>query len=127
MSPQAQIEGPYVVGLGANNPKGHASCIVAAMEALRQAEIPLLGTVLAGFGAGGMPMNRRAVPNANPENVGYGSGCAMMLEGGIKSDFASSSCVRRSSLSKETPLPGPRPSIEARGPQTHSEHLSRPT
>ena len=33
MVPRATVHGDYVVGLGANNPKGHAACVLAAAEA----------------------------------------------------------------------------------------------
>lgn len=88
MKPEAFVEGPYVAGLGANNPKGHAACIVAAMEALRRAEVPLRGTLVAGFGAGGMPTNRRPSPLLTRNNIGHGAGCAFMLEQGVRGDFA---------------------------------------
>lgn len=88
MKPEAYVVGPYVAGLGANNPKGHAACIVAAVEAVTRAEIPLLGNLVAGFGAAGMPTNRRPVPGLPPESPGHGRGCAYMLEHGVESDFA---------------------------------------
>ena len=62
MVPHASVHGDYVVGLGANNPKGHAACVLAAIEAARRAGAPLRGAVLAGFGSGGMPINPRRVP-----------------------------------------------------------------
>lgn len=87
MVPRATVHGDYVVGLGANNPKGHGACIVAAIEAARRAGVPLRGSVLAGFGAGGMPTNRRpGAPAAR--DVGHGRGCAFMLERGFRGDFA---------------------------------------
>ena len=88
MVPRAQVHGDYVVGLGANNPKGHAACIVAAIEATRRAGVPLRGSVLAGFGAGGMPTNRRPGSASARHDVGHGRGCAFMLERGFRGDFA---------------------------------------
>jgi acetylornithine deacetylase/succinyl-diaminopimelate desuccinylase-like protein len=86
MRPRAEVHGDYVVGLGANNPKGHAACILAAVEAVRRAGLPLRGALLAGFGAGGMPTNAR--PGAARQDVGHGRGCAFMLERGFRGDFA---------------------------------------
>jgi len=88
MVPRATVHGDFVVGLGANNPKGHAACIVAAIEAVGRAGVPLRGSVLAGFGAGGMPTNRRAGAAGSREDVGHGRGCAFMLERGFRGDFA---------------------------------------
>jgi acetylornithine deacetylase/succinyl-diaminopimelate desuccinylase-like protein len=86
MVPRASVHGDYVVGLGANNPKGHAACILAAVEATCRAGAPLRGAVLAGFGSGGMPVNPR--PGAAQRDVGHGRGCAFMLEHGFRGDFA---------------------------------------
>ena len=88
MKPRAHVEGPYIVGLGANNPKGHAACVLAALEAIGRAEIPLSGTLIGGFGAGGMPTNRRPVPEVSSSSVGHGSGCALMLDHAVAADFA---------------------------------------
>jgi acetylornithine deacetylase/succinyl-diaminopimelate desuccinylase-like protein len=86
MVPRASVHGDYVVGLGANNPKGHAACVLAAVEAASRAGAPLRGAVLAGFGSGGMPTNPR--PGAGGHDVGHGRGCAFMLEHGFRGDFA---------------------------------------
>jgi succinyl-diaminopimelate desuccinylase len=67
--------GDLIVGLGAQNPKGHAACILAAAEALRAADVPLAAELLVGFGALGMPSNRR-----RPELPdGHGAGCAALV------------------------------------------------
>jgi acetylornithine deacetylase/succinyl-diaminopimelate desuccinylase-like protein len=86
MVSRASVHGDYVVGLGANNPKGHAACVLAAIEAARRAGAPLRGAVLAGFGSGGMPVNPR--PGAARRDLGHGRGCAFMLEHGFRGDFA---------------------------------------
>lgn len=86
--PVAEDRGPYVVGLGAGNPKGHAACIVGALAALHRAGVPLRGTVLAGFGAGGMPTNARPQPLGDRRNTGQGVGCSFLLEQGIWPDAA---------------------------------------
>lgn len=85
---EAAVDGDYVVGLGASNPKGHAACVMAAVEAVRAAEIPLTGDLLAGFGAGGMPTNARPGVGNPRANTGQGVGCSYLLEQGVWSDFA---------------------------------------
>jgi acetylornithine deacetylase/succinyl-diaminopimelate desuccinylase-like protein len=82
--PRAVIDGDYVIGLGAENPKGHAVSVAAAVIALARAGIPLHGDVIAGLGAGGMPVSGTA---AHPA-AGHGIGCAYMLEHGTRPDFA---------------------------------------
>ena len=86
--PRPVVEGDFVVGLGAENPKGHGACVVMAAAALARANILLRGTLLAGFGAGGMPVNRSPDPSIGRSGVAHGSGCAFMLEHGFRPDFA---------------------------------------
>lgn len=85
---RAAVDGNYVIGLGASNPKGHAACVMAAVEAIRAAEIPLTGDLLAGFGAGGMPTNARPGVGNPRLNTGQGVGCSFLLEQGVWADFA---------------------------------------
>jgi acetylornithine deacetylase/succinyl-diaminopimelate desuccinylase-like protein len=82
--PDAFVDGDYIIGLGAENPKGHAVCAAVAAAALARAKVPLRGDVIVGLGGGGMPQN--ATPQ-NPE-AGHGVGCAYMLEHGVRPDFA---------------------------------------
>lgn len=86
MRPRAQVDGDYVIGLGASNPKGHGAAIIAAVEAL--AETPLAGDVLVGLGAGGMPTNGRLTAGLTRRNAGQGAGCSFMLEQGVWADHA---------------------------------------
>lgn len=86
MRPEATVEGDYVLGLGAANPKGHGACLIAAVNAVRRAGVPLRGDVLIGLGAGGMPTNRR--PGASRYNAGQGNGCSFLLEQGVWADYA---------------------------------------
>lgn len=86
MRPEAQVDGPYVSGLGASNPKGHAACVLAAAEAIASVEVPLRGSVLIGFGAGGMPTNARRATGRR--DIGHGVGCAHMLTHGLTPDAA---------------------------------------
>lgn len=75
-----------VIGLGAENPKAYVTCVVAAAEAVKRAGVPLLGTVVIGLGAGGMPTNKRR--GGGRFNIGQGNGCSFMLEQGVRGDFA---------------------------------------
>jgi acetylornithine deacetylase/succinyl-diaminopimelate desuccinylase-like protein len=88
MRATATVEGDYVIGLGASNPKGHGACVIAAVDAVRRAGVPLRGNVRIGLGAGGMPTNKRPAPHARRYNAGQGSGCSFMLEQGCWADFA---------------------------------------
>ncbi|MGH9917531.1 MAG: deacylase, partial [Nitrososphaerales archaeon] len=88
MLPQAVDRGPWVVGLGASNPKGHAACVLAAAAAIRRAGVPLNGDVFVGLGAGGMPTNKRTVPSMTRYNAGQGNCCSFMLEQGLHTDYA---------------------------------------
>jgi acetylornithine deacetylase/succinyl-diaminopimelate desuccinylase-like protein len=86
MTTNAYVRDGDVVGMGAENPKGYAACVIAAAQALRSAGVPLRGTVWIGLGAGGMPTNRRL--KSRKFNAGQGVGCTFMLEQGVRGDFA---------------------------------------
>ncbi|AUS29976.1 MAG: peptidase dimerization domain-containing protein [Rhodococcus qingshengii] len=88
LTPHAQFDENYVIGLGASNPKGHAVCIVAAAEAIAAAGIPLRGDLVLGFGAGGMPTNARPGVGNPRRNTGQGVGCSFLLEQGVWADCA---------------------------------------
>jgi acetylornithine deacetylase/succinyl-diaminopimelate desuccinylase-like protein len=87
------VDGQYVMGLGASNPKGHAACVLVAAESLAQASahlgIGLGGDLLIGFGAGGMPTNAIDFGEGlTRHNTGHGVGCSFMLERGWYADAA---------------------------------------
>ncbi|MCF6469452.1 deacylase [Nonomuraea sp. MG754425] len=86
MRAEATCEGPYVTGLGAGNPKGHAACVLVAGEALAAAGPRLRGDLLLAFGAGGMPTN--AIDARGRANTGQGAGCSFLLERGWQADRA---------------------------------------
>ncbi|MGI5220355.1 M20 family metallopeptidase [Nocardia sp. CA-290969] len=88
MTARAVVDGDYVTGLGASNPKGHAACVLAAVEAVYAAGIPLTGDLIAAFGAGGMPTNARPGVGGTRRNTGQGAGCSFLLEQGVWADFA---------------------------------------
>jgi acetylornithine deacetylase/succinyl-diaminopimelate desuccinylase-like protein len=85
---RATEENGYVVGLGAVNPKGFATCVVMAAEVIKRAGIQLRGSLIVGLGAGGMPCNRSRTTSLPHWNIGQGTGCSFMLEQGIRGDFA---------------------------------------
>ena len=85
MRAKSWVEGDILYGLGAQNPKGHAACVLAAGEALRSSGAQLAGDLHLGFGAGGMPTNAR--PTARKDS-GHGVGCARMLRERVMPDMA---------------------------------------
>lgn len=89
MLAQARDEGPFVSGLGASNPKGHAACILVLAEALGEVKPALAGDVVVAFGAGGMPTNAVEAPGYPARaNTGQGVGCSFLLERGWHTDHA---------------------------------------
>lgn len=88
MRPEPRVEGDYVIGLGASNPKGHAACVLAAAEAIVRSGVPLSGDLLACFGAGGMPTNATRRGGDPRRHTGQGVGCSFLLEQGLWADFA---------------------------------------
>ncbi|MFD1540758.1 M20 family metallopeptidase [Nonomuraea guangzhouensis] len=102
MLAEARCEGPYVSGLGASNPKGHAACVLVVGEALAGMRPRLAGDLLIAFGAGGMPTNAidgrptsavggrptSSVGGTGRLNTGHGVGCSFLLERGWHPDYA---------------------------------------
>jgi acetylornithine deacetylase/succinyl-diaminopimelate desuccinylase-like protein len=86
MAAESSVDGDLVIGLGASNPKGHAACVLAAAEAIREADLPLTGDLVVAFGAGGMPTN--SLPGSARRNTGQGAGCSFLLEQGVWADYA---------------------------------------
>jgi acetylornithine deacetylase/succinyl-diaminopimelate desuccinylase-like protein len=86
MLPNAYIdENNNVVGLGASNPKGMVTALVAAAEAIQRVGVPLKGELLVAFCGGGMPTFQ--APGYPGMNHGMGSGVNYMLTHGITADF----------------------------------------
>ncbi|MFI7132141.1 M20 family metallopeptidase [Nonomuraea sp. NPDC050153] len=90
MRAEARCEGPYVSGLGASNPKGHAACVLVVGEALAALRPRPAGDLLVAFGAGGMPTNAidGATDGRGRANTGHGVGCSFLLERGWHPDHA---------------------------------------
>jgi len=88
LRPEPIVDGDFVVGLCAGNPKGHAACAIMAAIALARAGVPLRGDLLVGLGSGGMPVNRSPSAAVTRANVGQGNGCSYLLEQGFRPDFA---------------------------------------
>lgn len=88
--PRAVVDGERIVGLGAMNPKGHAACILAAVEAITASGVALDGDLVAAFGAGGMPTNGLADPDGvvRRRHTGHGVGCSFLIEQGVWADAA---------------------------------------
>jgi acetylornithine deacetylase/succinyl-diaminopimelate desuccinylase-like protein len=86
--PHAVVAGGRIVGLGAMNPKGHAACIIGAVEAIVASAIALDGDVVAAFGAGGMPTNPLPDGATTGRHTGHGVGCSFLLEHGVSADAA---------------------------------------
>lgn len=88
MLPEAVLDGHYVSGLGASNPKGHGAAIIAAVTALRLSKIELKGDIAIALCAGGMPTDARPGTTASRESIGQGTGCAFYLDHGGLADEA---------------------------------------
>ncbi|MBL7255564.1 M20 family metallopeptidase [Paractinoplanes lichenicola] len=89
MRPEATVDGDYVQGLGAGNPKGHAACVLvvgqAYAEAVSSSHAEPKGDLVLAFGAGGMPTNAIGGDRAN---TGHGVGASFLLERGWYTDHA---------------------------------------
>jgi acetylornithine deacetylase/succinyl-diaminopimelate desuccinylase-like protein len=67
-----------IVGLGAQNPKGHAACVLEAAAVLASAN-ELDGDVVIGIGAGGMPTDPLDRAGEKRLATGHGVGAAALL------------------------------------------------
>lgn len=83
---RAMVRGAEIAGLGAENPKGFAACVVTAARCLAASGVALRGDLVVGLGAGGMPTN--PPPGSTRHNIGHGVGVAYMLQQGCRPDYA---------------------------------------
>lgn len=85
-SNSARVKDMEVSGLGAENPKSYAACVITAARCLALARVQLRGDLIVGLGSGGMPTNKR--PGLSRWNIGHGAGVGFMLQQGVRADFA---------------------------------------
>ena len=82
LKPEAKQVGDWVYGLGSSNPKAMVATLTEVVNALINAEVPLLGNINLGFADGGMPVN---IPSR--ENAGMSDGVQHLLNRGMAPDF----------------------------------------
>jgi acetylornithine deacetylase/succinyl-diaminopimelate desuccinylase-like protein len=83
MQPRAKLNGDWVYGLGASNPKSMVATLTEVATALIEAEVPIVGDLLVGFADGGMPVDISA-----RDHAGMSNGVLHMLNRGAAADFA---------------------------------------
>lgn len=76
LAPRANRDGDWIVGSGAENPKGYATTVLSAFEGLWDPSLDLRGDVTLALTAGGMPSPGRS---GHPETAGLGRGCREFL------------------------------------------------
>jgi succinyl-diaminopimelate desuccinylase len=76
LATRASRAGDWIVGSGAENPKGYATTVLSAFEALWDPSIELRGDVTLALTAGGMPSPGL---DGRPETAGLGRGCREFL------------------------------------------------
>lgn len=83
MLPAGFIDGDFVVGLGAANPKGMAAAVLESALALKTSALELKGDIIVAFAGGGMPINA-----SRKNNRGLSDGVYHMLSRGVCADYA---------------------------------------
>lgn len=83
MLPAAFVDGDFIVGLGASNPKGMAATMLESALALKAASLDLPGDIIIAFAGGGMPINA-----SQRNNRGLSDGVYHMLSRGVCADYA---------------------------------------
>lgn len=78
--PKATIsaDGTMVSGLGAQNPKGHAACVLELAAVLANSDTDLSGDIVVAFGAGGMPTF--SLDGDDRADTGHGVGVAAIID-----------------------------------------------
>jgi acetylornithine deacetylase/succinyl-diaminopimelate desuccinylase-like protein len=82
----AERFGDKIVGLGAENPKGFATCALATALAVHRSGIPLAGQLVVGLVGGSMPV--LGGPATSRVNIGMHSGTQFLLDHGRHPDAA---------------------------------------
>ncbi|PKO58967.1 MAG: acetylornithine deacetylase [Betaproteobacteria bacterium HGW-Betaproteobacteria-19] len=83
MQPRAVLDGDWVYGLGASNPKAMVATLTEIATALIEAGVPTVGDLLVGMADGGMPVDVGARGHA-----GMSNGVLHMLNRGAAADYA---------------------------------------
>ncbi len=83
MVPQATVDGDFVIGLGASNPKSMVATLTEVAIATYEADVPLLGLLQPAFAGGGMSVN-----SPRRRHYGLGDGVYHLISRGIGPDFA---------------------------------------
>ncbi|CAD6559372.1 hypothetical protein LMG27952_06839 [Paraburkholderia hiiakae] len=83
LKPSARMDGDWVFGLGASNPKGMIATLTEVANALIEADVPLTGDLLVAMADGGMPVDVAA-----RDQAGMSSGVTHLLSRGVAPDFA---------------------------------------
>lgn len=83
LAPAARVEGDWVYGLGASNPKGMIATLVEVATAVVESGVPLKGDLIFAGADGGMPVN---VPER--DHAGMSSGISHLLSRGLAPDCA---------------------------------------
>ncbi|WP_028223513.1 M20 family metallopeptidase [Paraburkholderia oxyphila] len=83
LKPRARMDGDWVFGLGASNPKGMIATLTEVANALIEADVPLTGDLLVAMADGGMPVDVAA-----RDQAGMSSGVTHLLSRGVAPDFA---------------------------------------
>lgn len=83
LKPRARMEGDWVYGLGASNPKGMIATLTEVATALIEAGVPLVGDLIVAMADGGMPVDLAA-----RDHAGMSAGVTHLLSRGVAPDFA---------------------------------------
>jgi len=83
MVPRASVEGDFIIGLGASNPKSMVATLTEVATALYESGIPLIGALQPAFAGGGMSVN-----SPRRRHYGLGDGVYHLISRGVGPDFA---------------------------------------
>lgn len=83
MLPRTLERDGSLIGLGSSNPKSMVVTITEAMQCVVEADVPLVGDIVAAFCGGGMPWVA-----VHRGNAGVGSGVGYLLSHGVTADAA---------------------------------------